>query len=68
MKHRTRSIWTSRPAVWTVPWPTYVEVTGGFLSKPEGERTTSNWSGEDLYIPKYFGMVLASPCARARTS
>jgi len=32
----------------------HVEVTGGFLSKPEGKDY--ELKGEDLYIPKYFGI------------
>lgn len=32
----------------------HVEVTGGFLSKPEGKDF--ELKGEDLYIPKYFGI------------
>lgn len=32
----------------------YVEVTGGFLSKPEGKDY--ELKGDELYIPKYFGI------------
>ena len=32
----------------------HVEVTGGFLSKPEGKD--HELKGEDLFIPKYFGV------------
>jgi arginine/ornithine transport system substrate-binding protein len=32
----------------------FVEVTGGFLSKPEGKDY--ELKGEELYIPKYFGI------------
>lgn len=32
----------------------HVEVTGGFLSKPEGKDF--ELKGDDLYIPKYFGI------------
>ena len=31
----------------------HVEVTGGFLNKPEGKDF--ELKGEDLFIPKYFG-------------
>jgi arginine/ornithine transport system substrate-binding protein len=32
----------------------HVEVTGGFLSKPEGKDY--ELKGDELYIPKYFGI------------
>jgi arginine/ornithine transport system substrate-binding protein len=56
-RHRTRSTWTSRPAVWTAPWPTRWK-SNRWFSDQTG-RQNYQFVGEALHAPSTLVLVLA---------